>query len=348
MRSLGKVWSGLPAILLLLGLTGGVTGRVAAAESPKAWLGVMMQNLDEDLRDGMDYRGEGVLISGVVDRGPAEKAGVRKGDVLVSVNGRSVKSSEALSDLIGDMRSGQSVSLVVMRDGSRHTLSARLGSRPSRMDLDGSGSDMTGELRGLKDLKDLKDLKGLEDLHGFDMEDLPNGERGDNTIYLRGLGMGRGRLGVRVEDLSADLAPYFNSEAGAGALVMEVMKDTPAERAGLKAGDVITQIGDDKIADAGDLVKAVRSAPEGKVTVLATRKGARRTFETELEAAPLSWKTRDGRELSMMGPRRFVMRRTPGGTDAPTPPGARRDELRELREQIKQLQEKLDRLDNND
>ena len=350
MRSLGKVWSGLPAILLLLGLTGGVTGRVAAAESSKAWLGVMMQNLDEGLREGMDYRGEGVLVSGVVEDSPAARSGIKKGDVLVSVNGRSAESSEALTDLIGGMRVGQSVSVVVMRDGTRRTLSARLGSRPDRVELGEMGEDTPGEpgdLKGLRGLKELKDLKDLKDLRGFDFEDVPDGH-GD-MVYLRGLGMGRGRLGVRVEDLSADLAPYFDSQAGAGALVMEVMKDTPAEKAGIKAGDVITRIGDEAISDADDLVNAVRSAPEGKVTISATRKGARRTFETELDEAPVSWSSRDGRGFSMLGPRRSVIRRSPGNDDVvPTPPGTRRDELRELREQIRQLQEKLDRLENRD
>jgi hypothetical protein len=162
---------------------------------------------------------------------------------------------------------------------------------------------------------------------------------------MRGLGMGRGRLGVRVEDLSQDLAPYFDSAVGSGALVMEVMKDTPAEKAGLKAGDVITQVGDDKISNADDLVRALQSAPEGKVSVTATRKGASRTFETEL-AAPLGWKMRGDGDMSL-GPRRFVFRDSPGERKTPAPPGAQRDELRELRQQLRELQEKLDRLDPN-
>jgi membrane-associated protease RseP (regulator of RpoE activity) len=351
MRSLGKFWSGLPAILLLLGLTSGVTGRAAAAESPRAWLGVQMQDLDDDLREGMDYRGEGVLISGVVDGSPAAKAGVRNGDVLVSVNGRSVESSGALSDLIGEMRVGQTASLVVMRDRTRRTLSVRLGSRPDRVELNDSQSDQPDDLPRFKDMKGFQDMKDLKDLHGMDMEDMPEvhgDDHGDNTIYLRGLGMGRGRLGVRVEDLSADLAPYFDSQPGSGALVMEVMKDTPAEKAGLKAGDVITRIGDDRISDADDLMKAVHSASEGKVTIEVTRKGARRTFETELDASPLSWKSGDGRAFSMIGPRRFMLRHNSGSPDTPPTPGSQREELRQLREQIKQLQEKLDRMGEQD
>jgi membrane-associated protease RseP (regulator of RpoE activity) len=309
----------------------------------------MMQDLDSDLRDGMGYRGDGVLISGITPDSPADKAGLEKGDVLISVNGRSINSSGELSEVIGGMRAGQSASLVVMRDGARRTLNARLGSRPDTIGFGDSSPGWTRDLKGLRELRDLGDLKekrGRGDLRRFDVETLPDPTgSGDHMFFMRGLGMGRGRLGVRVEDLSADLAPYFDSAEGSGALVMEVMKDTPAEKAGLKAGDVITRVGDDKISNADDLVRALHSVPEGKVSVTATRKGASRTFETELDDAPLGWKMQVG-DMSL-GPRRFVLRDSPGERKTPAPPGAQRDELRELRQQLRELQEKLDRLDPN-
>jgi S1-C subfamily serine protease len=219
----------------------------------------MMQDFDPDLRDGMGYRGDGVLISGITSGSPADKAGVEKGDVLISVNGRSVGSTGELSEMIGGMRVGQSASLVVMREGARHTLNARLASRPDTIGFEDSGPGWTGDRKSVRDLRDLRDLgnlkekRGRGDLRRFDVETLPDPTgSGDNMFFMRGLGMGRGRLGVRVEDLSADLAPYFDSAEGSGALVMEVMKDTPAEKAGLKAGDVITGVGDDKVSNADD------------------------------------------------------------------------------------------------
>ena len=153
-------------------------------------------------------------------------------------------------------------------------------------------------------------------------------------------GMGRGRLGVRAEDLSADLAPYFDAPAGSGALVMEVLKDTPAQKAGIKAGDVITRIGDEKVADAEDLIQAVRKTPEGKVSVTVLRRGVKRTLEPELEAEPRAW-LGTGRDFTVMGPRdgRIMIRRDPGSDSM-------REELRELREEMRDLRQKLEKLQN--
>ncbi len=337
MRKRATIWSGASvAVLLLLGLTGGAAGLAQAADADSPWLGVMMQALDDRLREAMDYKGDGVLVSRVVEGSAAEKAGVRKGDVIASVNGRSVDSPDALSRVIRDARVGQTVSLVVVRDRQRRTLSARLGSRPDESDLElPDTGDMGAPGRLRRDL---------------DIEVLPKAPLGDHEPMVMLQGMGRGRLGVRAEDLSQDLAPYFSAPAGSGALVLEVLKDTPAEKAGIKAGDVVTQVGDRKIADADDLIQAVREAAEGKLQVTLMRKGVRHTVEAELEAAPRAWRERDGRDFMVMGPRdhRIVIRRGPGGADAPAAPEALRDELRELRQELRELRMKLEKLEDRD
>ena len=73
-------------------------------------------------------------------------------------------------------------------------------------------------MKEMKDFKeDSKDMKG--------MEGMPRMPMGQGHAFLMN-GMGRGRLGVRAEDLSSDLAPYFDAPSGSGALVMEVLKAT--------------------------------------------------------------------------------------------------------------------------
>lgn len=344
MRKMGPIvnGAGLSALLLVLGLGAGTAVRSLAAPTEKPWLGVMMQALDDGLRDGMNYRGNGVLVGQVVDGSPAEKAGVVKGDVIATFNGRSVDSPGALGRMVGDARVGQAVALVVVRDGQRRTLSARLGARPE----DGSDAPDADEPPRWKELGDLEGLKDLKDLKTMDLR-IPGG--GHGFVFQ---GMGRGRLGLRVEDLSADLAPYFDAPAGSGALVMEVMKGTPAEKTGIKAGDVVTRIGEEKISDAEDLIGAVRKAPEGKLTVTVLRRGVKRTFEPELEAAPRAWRESGGRDFTMMDPRdrRIVIRRGPGDSDRIAPRGtdAARDELRELREELRDLRQKVEKLQNRD
>src|SRR5688572_5442249 len=256
MRRLGT-W-GRGGIVALL-LTAGLSGLAVAQDRDVPWLGVVTQSLSDELREGMDYRGEGVLVNRVVDDSPADRAGIERGDVLVSIDGRSIRSPEHLTRTIRDARVGQSVSLVVARDGRRRNLGVRLGERPDEVPT--------------------PEAEVVEPIPGdLELETLPRIMRdGDGTGLLM-RGMGRGRLGVRVEDLKEDLGSYFDVPDGSGALVLEVLKNTPAERAGLKGGDVITRVGDKRIAAADDLVAALREAPAGKLSLTVMRRGQERTF----------------------------------------------------------------------
>ena len=76
----------------------------------------------------------------------------------------------------------------------------------------------------------------------------------------------RRRLGVSVDSLSDQLAQYFGASDG-GALVTSVEKDSAADKAGLKAGDVITSINGERVRDAGQVVDTMRDVREGEVTI---------------------------------------------------------------------------------
>lgn len=101
-----------------------------------------------------------------------------------------------------------------------------------------------------------------------------------------------GYLGVQVKDLSDQLQEYF--EVKNGVLVEEVMKDSPAEKAGLKAGDVIVSINDRKLEDYHDLIRTVNFYnPEEKVTVSYVRKGDTEETKVVLGKKPAyHWKTK--------------------------------------------------------
>lgn len=390
MRSMGRTkgagWLGLALLALCI-----MTPALALSQSADTpWLGVSLQSLNDGLRDGMNYDGQGVVVSRVVADSPADRAGIRKGDVIARVEGRSVDSPSEVTRIVREARVGETISLVVYRDGSRRTVSARLGSWPDRADLeiapedtptpsprvrvegpDGEwfdrkdsrhedrhaerheerketkeGKDLSEEERedleskldGRKDLEKLDRLKDLDKLEGFQRMD---GGNGSGLMW----NMGRGRLGVRAENLSSDLAPYFEAPDG-GALVMEVLKDTPADRAGLKAGDVIVRVNDERISDAEDLVRTLREAPEGRTSVTVFRKGERRTFEPVLEASP--W--RAGRSFRSFGPgeRRMIVRDR-NGTRVYGPDATDRDrELEALREEVKRLRERLEERNRGD
>src|SRR5439155_9125233 len=99
-----------------------------------AWLGVTTQDITSDLREGLDYQGSGVIVNRVVPDSPADRAGLRNGDVIVSLNSRSIDSASELTDVVRGYRAGQSVGLILVRNGTRRSVTARLAERPSDME----------------------------------------------------------------------------------------------------------------------------------------------------------------------------------------------------------------------
>ncbi|MGH7740554.1 MAG: PDZ domain-containing protein [Candidatus Eiseniibacteriota bacterium] len=230
------------------------------SESQRPWLGVVTQALDDDLRDGLDYHGQGVLVNRVADLSPAAKAGVHQGDVIVSMNGKTVNDPDELQDLVRSARIGERASLAVVRDGKQQTLSASLVERPSEMSWgDDQHRIVIHESRGMQfDLDHMPDLPELPQV-------------------------GRGRLGVELQDLNSDLGGYFSVPDGKGALIVSVVDGSAAAQAGLKSGDVIVKIGDQAVEDADDAARAIRQG-SGATPVEVMRKGKRMTLTATLES----------------------------------------------------------------
>jgi C-terminal processing protease CtpA/Prc len=126
------------------------------------------------------------------------------------------------------------------------------------------------------------DLEGLEGLAAL-------GELGELFVPRFDVGYawgGKGRLGVYVDDLSEGLAEYFEVPGGKGALVEDVVDGGAAEKAGIRAGDIIIEIGDESVGDTDELSKAIR-AMEGDVptTIVIIRDGETITVEATVEKA---------------------------------------------------------------
>src|SRR5262249_47547438 len=114
MRSKMARWL-LAASLLAL-----ATSPVLAAA--RGWLGGTTQPTDDDLRRGLDLPRDGLLVNQVTDDSPADRAGLRKGDVILSYNGHAVSDPDDLRRLVRATEPGNTASLGVWRDGSRRAL----------------------------------------------------------------------------------------------------------------------------------------------------------------------------------------------------------------------------------
>ena len=293
----------LAAVLLM--------GLIAPAFAATGWLGLITQPIDADLRQGLDLTRDGVLINAVSDASPAAKAGFKKGDVLLTLDGQPVLDPEQLRERVRAMVPGRTVKAEVWRDAATRTLDVTIGDLPSGADAPPAGDGkqvrilMNGREVSPESLRDLhiQGLEGLLDGDSMRTRESSDDDRGGDrerrvrVEVRRGDGSsdegtrdeapaGRVRLGVRIEPLSADMAAALGSPTAKGVLVLEAMADTPALRAGFKAGDVVTRVGSTAVTTPDELVRAI-AAVDGKVTVTVLRKGVRKDLSVDLGTRPV-------------------------------------------------------------
>jgi C-terminal processing protease CtpA/Prc len=319
---------------LLLAMIGVTAGRALAQSNETAWLGVTTQEITSDLREGLDYQGTGVLVNRVSEDGPADRAGVRNGDVIVSFNSRTVAKPEDLTRMVRAGRVGQSVTLAIVRDGQRRTLTAKLAAMPDdESDRDSWNDDDDTPTPPPTPRAPRAPRAYTFDWNGGDSFDLPNG-----VWTMRS---SRGRLGVQVQPINAGLADALGVTGGKGVLVMDVVRDTPAERAGIRAGDVIVSVGDRSIEDVSDLQRALEGG--GKMSVTVVRKGARRTLQADIERRSSSngYTLRRGGTVFRM-PNLRMYGNLDGDGMSSKDRDAMEQELRQLRDEVRDLKRKLE------
>jgi S1-C subfamily serine protease len=160
--------------------------------------------------------------------------------------------------------SGRTVSIDVIRGGSHQQLNATMGKR----DFGEFNRQMADANRRLKEQFSVNPPKlelnwGNFDFTPFSME--------------------RHRLGISGETVNGQLAVYFGVKSGSGVLVTEVDPETPAARAGLKAGDVIVSVDENKIEDVGQLASAINGKKDGPVALKVVRDRNETTLNVNLE-----------------------------------------------------------------
>ncbi|MEO5988168.1 MAG: PDZ domain-containing protein [Candidatus Eisenbacteria bacterium] len=343
-------WLVCLALLAMTALHAPATAQTARG----GWLGVSTQDLSSGLREGLDYEGDGVLVTRVVDGSPAERAGVRNGDILFSFNSRTLTSPEQLRTLVADSAPGRTVALGIVRDGRRRTLSAELTAREDEsgaweaptpptapMTPRGSRTPRTPRAPREPEIHIWKDGKELDpdQLHdGFEMGD---GDR--KRIVIRtpsGVGAGRGRLGVRVESLNPDLAQALGDGSGRGVLVLEVMDGTAAQKAGIKAGDIIVSVDREAVSNTDELVSALKNE-DGRVSIGVVRRGVKRTIEANLEDAPRMMRFNNGDGQLGLG-RLREMERPRVRVEQDMDREELRKELERLRSELRDLKRELE------
>jgi membrane-associated protease RseP (regulator of RpoE activity) len=219
--------------------------------SDHPWLGVRVSDVSPQVVDTTKQpREKGAYVVEVESDSPADSAGILAGDVIVGFGDREIYGAGELVSAVRGTEVGEAVRVVIVRDGRQRDLTVTVRERPRR--------------------------RAVRIPHPPDAPRIMMAHR-------------HGRLGVSVINLSDQLAEYFKVPDGKGVLVEKVHENTPAERADLRAGDVIVKINDREIDTASRLRRVLSTYDAGEdIRIETIREGSRRTISVQLEERSMS------------------------------------------------------------
>ena len=243
-------------LVLMLSIALLVTVTTAQADQDKGYLGVMLQDLTPSMAKALQMGDKsGVMINEVVDDSPAEKAGLEDGDGILEFDGKTISDNEDLVKAVRGASPGDKVEIVVLRNGKNKSLDVEIGKHEKKNVFFMSEDD------------DFTWTVGNKMAFVFDSD--------------------RGYMGVHLDDLNEQMGEYFGVEDGKGALVTEVVENSPAAEAGLKAGDVIVKMGEEDIDSTKALHKALADTePEQQMALKVMRKGKNKELSITLGEMP--------------------------------------------------------------
>ena len=184
----------------------------------RGWLGVMIDDVDRDLASAFGLkRPTGALVQQVVDNGPADKAGIKSGDIILEFNDVTITNASMLPPVVGNTAPNERVKVKVMRKKRERTLNVV-----------------------------------VETLGGEKLSD-----NGSNTNATYG-----GSLGMLVEKIDAETRQ--SSGITKGVVVTRVVPDGPADKTGVRPGDIITEINFEEVSSTKVFEKLIKDLPAGK------------------------------------------------------------------------------------
>jgi serine protease Do len=198
----------------------------------RGWLGVVIQSLDEDLATSLKLGSKrGVLVNDVSPDGPADRAGIRRGDVILEFEGTEVKDADHLQSLVAGRDPGSPASLRIHRDGKDRKVSVGLGERPTNPQ-----EAMRGETPDERD----QESKAIP----------------------------AASLGFSVEPLTSALARELGYTGEEGVVVGEVSRGGPAAQKNLRRGDLIQEVNGKAVTSVKEFEAAIKNLKPGDAALL--------------------------------------------------------------------------------
>jgi serine protease Do len=228
---------------------------IGDAQMPETgWLGVAIEEVGAQKAQELKLPGvDGVLVTEVGADSPAAKAGLKIGDVITDYAGQRVEGGVEFRRLVRETPPGRTAKMTVWRDGHSQTISAEIGKNES---------------------------SNRENLFQSMMRRF--GNPGPNMFGFGAAFPATPVLGITGQDLSGQLGKYFGAPDGEGILITNVESNSPATKAGLEAGDVITKVDGDRVRTSGELRDHLRVKRDAKtVTLSILRKGTEMSVNVE-------------------------------------------------------------------
>jgi S1-C subfamily serine protease len=256
---------------------------------PQGYLGVEARDVSEDQIGALKLKeARGAEIVSLDHDGPACKAGMRMHDVILQMNGQAVEGQDQLKRLLRDQPVGRTVSFVVSREGQTQTMTMQMADRRTvgqqaweqHYSVPAPGEAISGSVRG-------NSFMAASTSAGTTA--IPKGHR---EMLAMNMILSSSYTGAQLEVMGPQLAGFFGAEGGAGLLVRSVDSNSPAEEAGLKAGDVVVKVNSIAVSSGTDWTKTVHENKGRPVPVVVIRDKREQTLTL----------TPDGKKRSCVSP----------------------------------------------
>lgn len=208
----------------------------------RGWLGISIQPLTSEMGAALGLKNrKGALVGDVVEGGPAERSGIRRGDVILAINGRQVVDANDLMNQVAQIQPGTTAELSIWRDGRQTRIKARVARRE-------------------------EERAAALNPRGGEDEDPEAG--------------GMAALGIQAADLNDQTRERFRIGRGVrrGAVVVAVDPAGPAAEEGIQEGDVILEVGRKPVGSAAELRSRVAGAPKGSGILLLVSRGGNTSY----------------------------------------------------------------------
>jgi serine protease Do len=236
-------------------------GRIAQGyvveKASGGYLGIGGLDITPDRAKALNLKEErGVEVSSLAEEGPAAKAGVKQGDVVLEFNGQPVQGTAQFQRLVRETPVGRQVKITVWRGGATQTVTATVGENKQSTTMISPGDGSWNFSMPMPAMPNVSPMPDMEFPHLNMTSQNP-------------------MLGIVGEPLAREdqLAEFFGVQDGV--LVRSVKKGSAAEKAGIKAGDVITKVDDSKVTSSSEITRVLRGLKSKKtfgVTVVRNKK----------------------------------------------------------------------------